>query len=223
MRPYCRVNTKPDDHDLQHDLRCSKCMLCFSGRSGVTWSVLLIWLMTLKWLVFSLHFAKLCLDGKNPRFSVYQIPLFVCLFGYINIECEIGIKREAERGRTSSVMLFAPYSSSPAHVCMCPCGLVAGGRIDQIVTSSTFIKVLFIFSGLTFLVKRCVICEHKHPWTLWTWVKNSRAALFVWSGEVSGCFSMVLVVSCGPAHTFSATFLAIKAIVYIFEENNDIS
>lgn len=130
-----------------------------------------------------------------------QIPLFVCLFGYINIECEIGRKREAERGRThiyiSSVMLFAPYSSSPARICMCPCGLVAGGRIDQIVTSSTFIKVLFIFSELTFLIKRCVICEHKHTWTycemLWMWFKNSRAALFVLSGKVSVWFSMVLV------------------------------
>lgn len=126
-----------------------------------------------------------------------QIPLFVCLFGY-----KYRVRdREKERGRThiyiSSVMLFAPYSSSPARVCMCPCGFVAGGRIDQIVTSSTFIKVLFIFSGLTFLIKRCVICEHKHPWTycemLWLWVKNSRAALFVLSGKVSGWFSMFLV------------------------------
>lgn len=145
--------------------------------------------------------------------------------------------RERERGRThiyiSSLMPFAPYSSSPARVCMCPCGLVAGGRIDQIVTSSTFIKVLFIYSGLTFLIKRCVICEHKHPWTycetLWMWFKNSRAALFVLSGKVSGWFSVFWWILWSCTHVklgsaFSASLLAIiMAIVSIFKENNDIS
>lgn len=140
------------------------------------------------------------LEEKIPDFQCAKSHcLCACLD--INIECEIGRKRKAARGRThiyiSSVMLFAPYSSSPARVCMCPCGLVAGGRIDQIVTSSTFIKVLFIFSGLTFLIKRCVFFKHKHPWTycemLWMWVKNSRAALFVLSGKVSAWFSMFLV------------------------------
>lgn len=90
------------------------------------------------------------LDEKIPGFQCASDPtVCVCLSGHLNIEHrERG--REGENTHISCVILFAPYSSSPAHVCMSPCGLVAGGRIERIVTSSTLIKELFIFSGLKY-------------------------------------------------------------------------
>ncbi len=88
---------------------------------------------------------------KIPGFQCANDPtVCVCLFGHLNIE-----HRERRRGGGGGggtyicVMLFALLSFVTS-TRTSPYGLVAGGRIERIVTSSTFIKELFIFSGLKY-------------------------------------------------------------------------